>query len=614
MSLYRSLVRGIAKAVAVVAPGLARRYLLDHAALSRGYDAGKMTGFDSGWRPVLRTGNREIGTDWRQVVDRGRDLVRNNAFAANALRTKDALVCGDAIWPQARIRKPGSEDGELDRVLCDMAETAFAEWARDCTVDGRDWDEVKSLCFRHLETDGEVVVVESQTPTNPYALQLFEADQIDSSVDGVRDGKRCVRGIEYDGFGRPVAYYLLSTHPGDWTPSTVAKRVSADRVIHLFVPERISEGRGICRFAASVMPAYSHEQHRMGVLDLLRVAAGYGIMIKTEEPAEDYTIANATEDSETTSVAGDKVTDSDGNPLEFINPAGFHYLPKNTSVEQVRPEQPTASFREFERSHLFLEAAGFGMSYEFFTGDLSGANFSSLKAGLSSQTAQCKMLTAFLIRRLAQRVHPTWMDRWVLAGKLALPGYWARRADYQRATWSRPAIPTIDQEKEEAADTAAMKNGSTTLREIIERKGGDFDETIEQRALERRRMAALGLNPDAFMIPSTASPAATGGTAPTPSATADSEPATAAPAPADAGAADAGVTTALTLNGAQIESAVNVILQLASGAITAVSATNLLTAVGLKLEDAQAMVAAEVSKPKPPAAPVVQTTEDPTNA
>jgi HK97 family phage portal protein len=65
------------------------------------------------------------------------------------------------------------------------------------------------------------------------------------------------------------------------------------------------------------------------------------------------------------------------------------------------------------------------------------------------------------------------------------------------------------------------------------------------------------------------------------------------------GNADAGVTTEVTLNGAQITAAVEVITQFSNHAISDVSAIELLVAVGINRDNAVQMIEAEKNKPKP---------------
>lgn len=236
-------------------------------------------------------------------------------------------------------------------------------------------------------------------------------------------------------------------------------------------------------------------------MDLLRIAAAYGIFIKTDHPEDELMQAESEN-----SAAGSEVTDSDGKPIKFVNPAGMHILGPGKSIETCKPDQPTSTFSEFERSHLRMEAAGFNMSYETFTGDLSNANYSIYRAGQINERLGFRSDSDLMIRKMTTPIYRAWMDFEVLLNGMRLPGYLTRKREYQRVSWSLPALPSNDPTKDEEADKAALANGTTNRHVISERKGLDYEDVSETLALEEKDRAARGLVSPA---PTTQSPAPT---------------------------------------------------------------------------------------------------------
>lgn len=118
---------------------------------------------------------------------------------------------------------------------------------------------------------------------------------------------------------------------------------------------------------------------------------------------------------------------------------------------------------------------------------------------------------------------------------------------------------------------------------------------VDQKALEASRSATAQPAAD----PAGTSPA----TEPTPVPSPTPEP-NGAPAPGSGtGSADAGITTSLTLNGAQITAAVEVLEKLQLKTLAAPAAEELLVAVGLPRESAKMMVQSQQIQAVPPTDP-----------
>jgi len=108
-------------------------------------------------------------------------------------------------------------------------------------------------------------------------------------------------------------------------------------------------------------------------------------------------------------------------------------------------------------------------------------------------------------------------------------------------------------------------------------------------------------SPDATAEPSRGKGSAARPSSPKPSAT--QQPPVAGGAPPAGGQSDAGVITDLTLNGAQIQAAIEVVTQLRQKTIGPLAALELLVAVGVPRDRAQAIVSETESAPELPAKP-----------
>jgi len=475
-TLYSKFTRAAAKVIGLFNPAGAKRYLFQHQLL-RSYDAAVMSGHhNETWRPGLQTGDREIGRSWKVATERSRDLDRNHPLVSDALKVGFAFTVGEALDPQWNILDASKK---RDETSIQIIEDAFWEWAEDCTINGLDWQDVKRLVYRHLKTDGELLVIEAADEFHPFKLQLIEASQLADSIDGdLKNGNYAVRGIEFNKFGRPVKYHFYEANQSGAGLSDKIVSVPAARVHHIFMPGRITETRGICHFVSAIMALYDQNELSDQILELHRIAAAYGIFIETEDVEDEL-------DGLTSVRSPGGVVQK----VKSIGPVKVNYLSANQKASTVKPEIPSGSFGEFDKSYLRKGARGFSMSYETFTGDFSNANFSTLKAGQNNERAVFRLDSGLIIRKFCAPITKKWLEVAVIMG-LKLPGYWKNKAYYQRRRFTLPALPPTDPVKDEIADEKALANRTTNRRLICERKGIDYDENREELREEDKDLPA----------------------------------------------------------------------------------------------------------------------------
>ena len=150
---------------------------------------------------------------------RSRDLARNNEYARRYFNLLKTNVVGQHGFKlQVKALAP---EGALDSAGNSAIETAFRAWGKrgNCTADGKlSWVDVQKMVIEGLARDGEVFIVKHRGNSfhDIFALEFLEPDQIDEKKNERLDGGREIRmGVELDKFKTPVAYHVLTSHPGD---------------------------------------------------------------------------------------------------------------------------------------------------------------------------------------------------------------------------------------------------------------------------------------------------------------------------------------------------------------------------------------------------------------
>ena len=159
-------------------------------------------------------------------------------------------------------------DGTFDRQDNERIEKAFKRWGRKefASVTGKlSWTDIQRVVIETLARDGEILVRKLNHKENPYqfTLQLIECDHLDEDLNkDLRNGNTLRMGVELNGWGRPVNYWLTEKHPGDSSSAVqIAGRnynvVPASELLHLMMTNRPMISSGLSeRNASTVKSTY----------------------------------------------------------------------------------------------------------------------------------------------------------------------------------------------------------------------------------------------------------------------------------------------------------------------------------------------------------------------
>jgi lambda family phage portal protein len=149
---------------------------------------------------------------------------------------------------------------------------------------------------------------------------------------------------------------------------------------------------------------------------------------------------------------------------------------------------------DFLRLQLRAVAAGLGVMYEQLTGDLSGVNYSSIRAGLIEFRRRIEAVQySVLVFQFCRPVWQRFILTEILTGRLA-----GKVEDFAPVNWVCPGFAWVDPLKDAEAEGTAIAAGLMSRRQAVAARGYDVEALDAEIAADNARAAKLGL---AFTAP-----------------------------------------------------------------------------------------------------------------
>lgn len=426
-----------------IAPARVRRF--DGAGYGRRFDGAARLG------PI----NGEVGAAGHTLAARSAHLFSNNPLVSNGV----ANIVGESVGSGIRAA-PRHDDPVLRAILT----REFDKWA-----DASNFWGLQAAVVQDVVVRGEAFLVVAETDAGPRLRQI-DVEQVDRSLTrALSNGAEIIQGVEFDASGERTAYHIRPQRLDGFASYAPPVRVSSDSVLHVYRPLFPGQVRGIPWTASIILSAGELDKLIDALLMAASVAAMMAGFIHDEaEPGD-----------------GDDPWAGDNQPS--LEPGTLVRLKGGQRVTFSNPQQFAAA-GDVVKVQIRSLAAGLGVPAFMLDGDLSGANYSSLRAGLLPFRRRIEQFQYHTL--VPQLLAPVWrrvMVSATLAGRIA-----ATDSDLA-CDWIVPKPLQVDPAKDVSADVKEIANGLSSRRQKVAERGWSIDDLDAEIAADKAREGNMGI-------------------------------------------------------------------------------------------------------------------------
>jgi len=443
---------------------------------------------------------------WLEAKRRSRkELVERAEKHGIKLRTREFFVEETTGQNGSTRTKAVIKTGQPDAYANNLIERAWKRWQlkQNCTVGRRhSYQQTRHQRLIMCARDGDVFIRllrwrkgDKSAPIDNnfgFAIQLISSEWVDHSINQLLDNGRHVKmGIEYDKWGAAVAYYVINRQPNDWRHYSMpasrggisnCERVEAPDMIHYCQFEDSESGRG-APWIASIMSKLRHlDKYSEAEVISARAEACKGGHYQATVPG--VVPEDLAEYIQKISENGKRLTDS-------VEPAMWKTLPYGYEAKAHDPKHPSGNFPAFKKEMIREVCAGAGDQYNIMAGDLEGVNYSSMRAGSLDIRELWTLTQEFDIETAEIPIFSAWLEMALANGAIPLP--LTKFEKFNQPQFQGRRWPWVDPLKDAKADQQAIDSMLDSRTRICNENGKDFEEIIEEQAIEKILMEEAGL-------------------------------------------------------------------------------------------------------------------------
>lgn len=466
---------------------IARRFGYVPARSRRTYQAAAINRLTADWLSSITSVDADIRSGLVTIRERARDLVKNNDIAKAYIRSMRVNVVGpEGFTLQMNVRKgDGSDDDMNNRIEDGWAEFSEKE---HCSVNGQySLRGLHDQLIQYVARDGEGIqrLVNVKGAKYGVQLQVIEPEALDERKNEKLSDTRWVKmGVLVNEWRRPLAYYLKKANPElelytGYTATNDYLTIPAGELMHGFDREYVNQTRGISWMVQTMVRMKMLTGYEEAAVINARAAASKMGFFSDKAGSPDKPYKGDSEDQET----GELISEISPGLLEDIG---------NKEFNAWDPQYPHTQHEMFVRAMSRQMSMGLGISYMNLTGDLSQANYSSMRQGLLPERDNWRMLQNWFIETYLKPIFARWLESAIMKGAIK-----AEMRDFDRL--NRPTFvgrtwDWVDPEKDFNAKLAERRAGVTSLFDIVGQKGKKLEDVFKDIADEKKLAEKYGID------------------------------------------------------------------------------------------------------------------------
>ncbi len=470
------------------------------------------------WQPPSYTVDGALESTRRRLGARIDDLVRNDGWAAGTVSTFVNSVFGAHFRFSSKPsrRALGIEVEQADE-LGRQIETIWNEIAfgpGHWLDAGRRMDAagLVGLNLRHRLIDGDWFARlawrgEARYPAAQWrtCVQPIHPERVSNPND---EGDTLYRrgGVELGELGEAIGWHVRQVHPADegligaelgWQYVERELPWGRPQMLQGFRVEEAGQARGVSPFAPVLKRLKMNSRYESYEMQAAVANAVLAAFIESSLPAD--VVAEALEDKSADSL--DTLDDYRAGYYQKapvrLNGVRIPVLPTGDRINWPTASRPNKEAGDFVGLGLRNLAAATGLNPSQISRDYRNTNYSSERAAMLEAWKAISYELITMGRAFGGPVLLAVLEEAIEAGRLELPAgapaLYEAPAAYTAGRWLGAPRGWVDPTKEAGASQIRMDAGLSTLEQETAEQGLDWEEVLEQRAVEQRKRESLGL-------------------------------------------------------------------------------------------------------------------------
>lgn len=464
------------------------------AGFNRGVDHGirraKMyyPGADNGvlngdWSTSINSCIDVIRKDFSGLCARSELAYRTSAIARRVVDILTQFVVGQGNRPHPVVMDQNGEPIEAinSRLAADW-ERFNDQSIRMCNQHLTDY-QAQQVDFRTVVTYGSALfnrIPSKKGSLLPYAFQTlkpyrldFSKDTVFSGIDISRDAERIIHGMKLSDYGEAQKFYF-----------TDGTEYTTENMNLCFYPIESEQYLGLPWLTPVLPQIWDHQQLFDDKMKQSRIGAKLGIKISQNDVGALNNLMTTDPDT------GYQYLD-----LDFQGLYGGKDKPEPISITDPISD----TFKALVDMIMQYVAIGLGFSYQLFTTDLAGANFSSGRINTINENLGFRTLYKWYTKARSQVRWQEFVRMEVMTGRLSDLG--VTMAEYNRDSWMfnqcfhlpMDGREWVDPLKDAQALILAYRTGQITYQEMCSKTGKNWTSVVKQLQTERKLLTEAGM-------------------------------------------------------------------------------------------------------------------------